>query len=146
MNDPYNLERFVEAQDNGGTYSQALAELRLGRKTGHWMWFIFPQIAGLGSSPTSVRYAISSLAEAQAFLLHDILGPRLLESAAAVDAHAGRPAVDILGSIDARKLHSCMTLFLRAAPGETMFKTVLADFFDGQPDAATDSLLAVDSD
>jgi len=146
MDDPHNLERFVQAQDNGGTYSQALAELRLGRKSGHWMWFIFPQIAGLGSSPTSVRYAINSLAEAQAYLKHDVLGPRLLEAAAAVNAHAGRPATDILGGIDARKLHSSMTLFLRAAPGETIFKAVLADFFEGQPDAATDSLLAADSD
>jgi uncharacterized protein (DUF1810 family) len=146
MNDPQDLERFVEAQDSGGTYSQALAQLQLGRKTGHWMWFIFPQLAGLGSSPTSVRYAIKSLAEAQAYLKHDVLGPRLLESAAAVDAHAGQPAVAIFGRTDARKLHSCMTLFLRAAPGETIFKAVLADFFDGQPDTATDSLLAGGSD
>ncbi len=146
MSDPYGLERFVEAQDQGGTYVQALAELQLGRKKGHWMWFIFPQIAGLGSSPTSVRYAISSLEEAQAYLKHDVLGPRLLESAAAIDTHAGRPAVDIVGGIDARKLHSSMTLFLRAAPGETIFKTVLADFFDGQPDPATDSLLAAERD
>ena len=146
MSDPYHLERFVEAQDSGGTYGQALAELQLGRKTGHWMWFIFPQIAGLGSSPTSVRYAISTLAEAQAYLKHDVLGPRLLESAAAIETHAGQPAVDILGGIDARKLQSSMTLFLRAAPGETIFKTVLADFFDGQPDPATDALLAADRD
>ncbi|WP_066291755.1 DUF1810 domain-containing protein [Arthrobacter sp. B6] len=146
MNDPHNLERFVEAQDSGGTYSRALAELRLGRKTGHWMWFIFPQIAGLGSSPTSVKYAINSLAEAQAYLKHDVLGPRLLESAAAIDTHADQTAVDILGGIDARKLQSSMTLFLRAAPGETIFKAVLADFFDGEPDPATDSLLAEDRD
>ncbi|MDR7158714.1 DUF1810 domain-containing protein [Arthrobacter sp. BE255] len=146
MSDPYHLERFVDAQDSGGTYGQALAELQLGRKTGHWMWFIFPQIAGLGSSPTSVRYAISTLAEAQAYLKHDVLGPRLLESAAAIETHAGQPAVDILGGIDARKLQSSMTLFLRAAPGETIFKTVLADFFDGQPDPATDSLLAAARD
>ena len=96
MSDPYHLERFVEAQDSGGTYGQALAELQLGRKTGHWMWFIFPQIAGLGSSPTSVRYAISTLVEAQAYLKHDVLGPRLLESAAAIETHAGQSAVDIL--------------------------------------------------
>jgi uncharacterized protein (DUF1810 family) len=144
MSDPYNLERFVDAQDRGGTYSQALAELQLGSKTSHWMWFIFPQLAGLGSSPTSVRYAIKSLAEAQAYLKHHLLGPRLLECSAAIATHAGRPAADILGSIDARKLHSSMTLFLRAAPGETIFKTVLAQFFDGEPDPATDSLLASD--
>jgi uncharacterized protein (DUF1810 family) len=146
MSDTYNLERFVEAQDNSGTYGQALAELQLGKKTGHWMWFIFPQYAGLGSSPTSVRYAIASLPEAQAYLKHEVLGPRLLECAAAIATHAGRSATDILGGIDARKLHSSMTLFLRAAPGETVFKTVLAQFFDGEPDPATDALLAEDRD
>ena len=142
MNDPYNLDRFVAAQDSGGTYGQALAELQLGRKSGHWMWFIFPQIAGLGHSDMSRRYAISSLAEAREYLDHPVLGPRLLDYALAVTNHSGRPAEDILGSIDARKLQSSMTLFLRAAPGETVFKTVLAQFFDGQPDAATDELLA----
>lgn len=142
MNEPYNLDRFVAAQDSGGTYDQALAELQLGRKSGHWMWFIFPQIAGLGRSEMSRRYAISSLAEARDYLDHPVLGPRLLDCALAVTNHAGRTAEDILGSIDARKLHSSMTLFLRAAPGETVFKTVLAQFFDGQPDAATDELLA----
>lgn len=144
MSDMYNLERFVEAQDNSGTYGRALAELQLGKKTGHWMWFIFPQFAGLGTSPTSVRYAITSLPEAQAYLKHAVLGPRLLECAAAIATHAGRSATDILGGIDARKLHSSMTLFLRAAPGETVFKTVLAQFFDGEPDPATDALLAED--
>ncbi|WP_411373439.1 DUF1810 domain-containing protein [Arthrobacter sp. MPF02] len=142
MNDPYGLERFVSAQDSGGTYGQALAELQLGNKTGHWMWFIFPQIAGLGQSATSRKYAISSLAEAREYLDHDVLGPRLLECAQALTTHAGRSAEDILGGIDARKLQSSMTLFLRAAPGETVFKTVLAQFFDGQPDEATDALLA----
>jgi uncharacterized protein (DUF1810 family) len=142
MSETYNLERFVEAQDNSGTYGQALAELQLGQKAGHWMWFIFPQFAGLGTSPTSVRYAINSLPEAQAYLKHEVLGPRLLECAAAITTHAGRSAKDILGGIDARKLQSSMTLFLRAAPGETVFKTVLAQFFDGEPDPATDTLLA----
>jgi uncharacterized protein (DUF1810 family) len=142
MNDPYNLDRFVAAQESGGTYDQALSELQLGRKSGHWMWFIFPQIAGLGHSEMSRRYAISSLAEAREYLEHPVLGPRLLDCALAVTNHSGVPAEDIFGSIDARKLHSSMTLFLRAAPGETVFKTVLAQFFDGQPDAATDDLLA----
>lgn len=142
MKDPYNLQRFVTAQDSGGTYDQALAELRNGNKTGHWMWFIFPQISGLGQSPTSRLYAIGSLAEAQAYLKHERLGPRLVECAAAVAAHAGRPAIDILGGIDARKLHSSMTLFLRAAPQETVFREVLDQFFGGQPDTATQSLLA----
>lgn len=142
MKHPYDLERFVAAQDNGGAYDQALAELQIGSKSGHWMWFVFPQIAGLGQSPTSRRYAISSLEEARAYLEHGVLGPRLLECALAVTNHSGRPAEDILGSIDARKLHSSVTLFLRAAPEETVFKTVVAQFFDGQPDAATDELLA----
>lgn len=146
MNDPYDLKRFVSAQDSGagegGTFGQALAELQLGNKTGHWMWFIFPQLAGLGQSPTSRKYAITSLAEARAYLDHEVLGPRLLECALAFSNHAGRTAEEILGGIDARKLHSSMTLFLRAAPGETVFKTVLAQFFDGQPDEATDALLA----
>jgi uncharacterized protein (DUF1810 family) len=142
MNEPYDLERFVAAQDSGGTYDQALSELQMGNKSGHWMWFIFPQLAGLGRSDMSRRYAIASLAEAREYLDHPVLGPRLLDCALAVTNHAGRAAEDILGGIDARKLHSSMTLFLRAAPGETVFKTVLAQFFDGQPDAATDELLA----
>ncbi len=142
MNEPYDLDRFVHAQDNGGTYDQALAELQMGNKSGHWMWFIFPQLAGLGHSDMSRRYAINSLAEARDYLDHPVLGPRLLDCALALTNHAGRSAEDILGGIDARKLHSSMTLFLRAAPGETVFKTVLAQFFDGQPDAATDGLLA----
>jgi uncharacterized protein (DUF1810 family) len=146
MNDPHNLERFVTAQDSGGTYAQAVAELQLGKKTGHWMWFIFPQIAGLGQSDMSRRYAIGSLDEARAYLKHDVLGPRLLECATAIATHTGRTATEILGGIDSRKLHSSMTLFLRASPGETVFKTVLAEFFDGQPDAATDSLLLPDKD
>jgi uncharacterized protein (DUF1810 family) len=146
MTTTYNLERFVEAQESGGTYRQALSELQLGSKRGHWMWFIFPQIAGLGSIPTSVKYAISSLEEAQAYLKHDVLGPRLLECSVAVSTHTGRSAADIFGGIDAKKLRSSMTLFLRAAPGETVFKTVLAQFFDGQPDPATDELLAAHHD
>ncbi|NUP58295.1 MAG: DUF1810 domain-containing protein [Pseudarthrobacter sp.] len=142
MNETFDLDRFVSAQDAAGTYEQALGELQLGNKTGHWMWFIFPQIAGLGRSATSRTYAISSLAEARAYLDHDVLGPRLLECAQALTNHPDRSAEDILGGVDAQKLRSSMTLFLRAAPGETVFKTVLAQFFDGQPDEATDALLA----
>ncbi|MBX7444573.1 MULTISPECIES: DUF1810 domain-containing protein [unclassified Arthrobacter] len=142
MNEPFDLDRFVTAQNRGGTYEQALGELQVGNKTGHWMWFIFPQIAGLGRSATSRTYAIASLAEARAYLDHDVLGPRLLECAQALTNHPDRSAEDILGGIDAQKLRSSMTLFLRAAPGETVFKTVLAQFFDGQPDEATDALLA----
>ena len=142
MSEPFDLDRFVAAQDSGDTYGHALGELQLGNKTGHWMWFIFPQIAGLGRSATSRTYAISSLAEARAYLDHPVLGPRLLECALALTTHAGRSAADILGGIDAQKLRSSMTLFLRAAPGETVFKTVLAQYFDGEPDPATDELLA----
>ncbi|MCU1566292.1 MAG: hypothetical protein JWQ56_1229 [Pseudarthrobacter sp.] len=142
MNDRYDLERFVAAQNSGGIYDQALAELQVGNKSGHWMWFVFPQLAGLGHSETSRRYAISSLQEARDYLDHPVLGPRLLECAQVLSAHPDRTAEDIFGGIDARKLCSSMTLFLRAAPGETVFKTVLARFFDGQPDPATDDLLA----
>jgi uncharacterized protein (DUF1810 family) len=142
VNDRYDLERFVAAQNNGGIYDQAVAELQLGSKSGHWMWFVFPQLAGLGHSETSRRYAISSLAEAREYLEHPVLGPRLLECAQVIANHPDRTAADILGGIDARKLHSSMTLFLRVAPGETVFKTVLARFFDGEPDPATDDLLA----
>lgn len=142
MNEPFDLDCFVTAQNSGGIYEQALGELQVGNKTGHWMWFIFPQIAGLGRSATSRTYAVSSLAEARAYLDHAVLGPRLLECAQALTNHPDRSAEDILGGIDAQKLRSSMTLFLRAAPGETVFKTVLAQFFDGQPDEATDALLA----
>ncbi|MDQ0768943.1 uncharacterized protein (DUF1810 family) [Pseudarthrobacter defluvii] len=142
MNEQFNLDRFVAAQNSGGTYEQALGELQVGRKSGHWMWFIFPQVSGLGQSATSRKYAISSLAEARAYLDHEVLGPRLLECALVLANHADRSAEEILGGIDAKKLRSSMTLFLRAAPGETVFKTVLAQFFDGEPDPATDELLA----
>jgi uncharacterized protein (DUF1810 family) len=136
--DPYDLERFVAAQNAGGTYARALAELRSGRKTSHWMWFVFPQIAGLGHSPTSRKFAISSLPEAQAYLGHAVLGPRLIECARVVaEAHAGT-AEQIFGGIDAQKLHSSMTLFLRAAPAEPLFGLVLDRYFDGRPDPATD--------
>jgi uncharacterized protein (DUF1810 family) len=141
MADPYNLERFVAAQDGGGTYDRALAELRRGRKSSHWMWFVFPQIAGLGQSPTSRRYAISSLAEARAYLAHPVLGPRLVDCATAVSGAATGDAGAIFGSIDAQKLHSSMTLFHRADPAEPVFGAVLAGFFGGVPDAATDQRL-----
>jgi uncharacterized protein (DUF1810 family) len=141
MEDPYDLDRFVAAQDSGGTYRQALAELRSGMKRSHWMWFVFPQLAGLGHSETARKYALSSLGEARAYLGHDVLGPRLAEVAAAVVAIEGRSAVQIFGSIDARKLHSSMTLFLLAAPGEPVFREVLDRYFDGLPDPATGQLL-----
>src|ERR1700724_986659 len=115
MDDRYDLERFVTAQDAGGTYDLAVEELRTGRKTTHGMWFVFPQIAGLGQSPTSRRFAISSLDEGRAYLGHSVLGPRLLECSRIV-ARANRESADqIFGPIDAQKLHSSMTLFMRAA-------------------------------
>lgn len=138
----YDLERFVTAQDQGGTYDRALAELRRGRKVGHWMWFVFPQIAGLGFSATSRHFAISSLAEAEAYLQHAVLGPRLLTSAHVVAETSARSADEIFGSIDAQKLCSSMTLFSRAAPDEAVFGRVLDRFFEGQFDANTDQRLA----
>jgi uncharacterized protein (DUF1810 family) len=135
----YDLDRFVDAQQR--VYEDAIAELRRARKTSHWMWFVFPQIAGLGSSPTSRRFAISSLDEARAYLAHPVLGARLRESADAVLAIQGRTAEEIFGSIDARKLRSSMTLFHRAAPDEPQFARVLERYFGGESDALTDALL-----
>ncbi|MDN4643692.1 DUF1810 domain-containing protein [Arthrobacter sp. PsM3] len=141
MDDPYDLERFVAAQDAGGTYRRAHDELRGGLKRTHWMWFVFPQVAGLGLSPTARKYAVTSLAEAKAYLRHPVLGPRLIECAGAVAGLEGRTAGQIFGGIDERKLHSSMTLFLRADPQQNVFQEVLAKYFDGQPDEATDQLL-----
>jgi uncharacterized protein (DUF1810 family) len=135
--DPYYLERFVTAQDAGGTYQRALAELRAGRKASHWMWFIFPQVAGLGLSSMAQRYAISGLPEARAYLGHPVLGPRLRECAGAVAAVGDSTADAILGPVDAMKLRSCMTLFAAAAPEEPSFGEVLTRYFDGPPDQAT---------
>ncbi|MEC5190039.1 MULTISPECIES: DUF1810 domain-containing protein [unclassified Arthrobacter] len=139
--DPYRLDRFVTAQNSGGTYRRALEELRGGSKRTHWMWFVFPQIAGLGQSATARKYAVASLDEAKAYLQHPVLGPRLLECARAVEGVRGRTAEQIFGGIDERKLHSSMTLFLRADAGERVFQEVLAEYFGGRPDAATDRLL-----
>ncbi|MGH3164765.1 MAG: DUF1810 domain-containing protein [Trebonia sp.] len=141
MSDPYRLERFITAQDQAGVYQHALGELRSGQKTSHWMWFIFPQILGLGSSTTAREYAISGLDEARAYLKHPVLGPRLRECAAAVGTTDGRSARDIFGYVDALKLRSSMTLFAAAAPDEPEFADVLAKYFDGEPDEATLSRL-----
>ena len=141
MEDPYDLERFVTAQDSGGTYDRAVGELRAGRKTSHWMWFVFPQVAGLGQSATSRRFAISSLEEARAYLGHTRLGPRLRECAAIVTRLNGPSAEQIFGAIDAQKLRSSMTLFMRAVPDEPLFEQVLDGCFGGQPDPATDERL-----
>jgi uncharacterized protein (DUF1810 family) len=135
-----DLERFVRAQDSGGTYQRAVAELRNGRKTSHWMWFIFPQIAGLGRSAMAQAYAIRDLAEAQAYLAHPVLGPRLVECAEIVASHRGRSAEQIFGGIDAIKLRSSMTLFAHAGPDQTIFQQVIDHYFAG-PDPETERRL-----
>jgi uncharacterized protein (DUF1810 family) len=138
--DSYRLERFVEAQD-GGLHDQALGELRAGRKTGHWMWFVFPQVAGLGASPMSQHYAISSLGEARAYLEHPVLGPRLAECARAVLTHPDRTARQVMGTPDDVKLRSSMTLFALATASEPVFQQVLDTFFAGERDPRTVALL-----
>ena len=141
MQDQHRLQRFVDAQDDDGTYESALRELRDGRKRSHWMWFIFPQLAGLGQSPASRRYAISSLEEARAYVEHPVLGPRLEECARALLQRTGGSARDIFGGIDAMKLRSSMTLFHRADPDNALYSEVLDRYFGGEPDEATDRLL-----
>ena len=135
----FDLDRFVDAQ--AGIYAQALAELRAGRKQSHWMWFVFPQIAGLGRSPTARFYAIASAAEARAYLAHPLLGPRLRECAEILLAHAGRSAEAIFGGVDAIKLRSSMTLFEAVADRPKPFSAVLDTYFDAERDAATMALL-----
>jgi uncharacterized protein (DUF1810 family) len=133
--DPHHLTRFVEAQRT--SYDRALAEIVGGHKRSHWMWYIFPQLAGLGFSAMSRQYAIQSVAEAQAYLRHPILGPRLAACAAAVLAIDGRTAVEIFGSPDDRKLRSCATLFAQVSPDDSVFHRVLKKYFAGEPDAVT---------
>ncbi|NLX49081.1 MAG: DUF1810 domain-containing protein [Methanospirillum sp.] len=140
--DPYDLERFVQAQRP--VYQQALSELRAGRKRSHWMWYIFPQLAGLGRSPTSREFSIRTLAEAEAYLRHPVLGPRLVECAEAVLAVEGRPALEIFGSPDDRKLRSCATLFALVSPPGSVFHRLLDRYFQGEPDARTPALLGLD--
>ena len=135
------LERFEAAQDEGRIYEAAIFELRAGNKQSHWMWFVFPQISGLGHSSMSRTYAIASLAEARAYLEHPILGPRLAECARILTELTDRTAQEIFGPTDAMKLRSSMTLFARAAPENRLFQQVLSDYFDGATDAATDAIL-----
>jgi uncharacterized protein (DUF1810 family) len=142
MSDPFELERFVAAQDQGGTYEAAVTELRSGRKRSHWMWFVFPQIAGLGQSPMSTRYAVSSLDEARAYLAHPVLGPRLVECARILTGLRIWSPQDVFGGIDAMKLRSSMTLFARADPANPVFQEVLDGYFAGVADPATERLLA----
>ena len=138
--DPFGLNRFVEAQ--AASYAQALAELRAGRKRSHWSWYVLPQVAGLGASPMSVRYAIRSLAEARAYLEHPLLEARLRECVAAMNAHTGSSASRILGEIDALKFRSCLTLFAQASGSEAVFVEALDKYFSGDADPATLAILA----
>jgi uncharacterized protein (DUF1810 family) len=137
--DPFRLQRFIDAQE--GVHARALDELRAGRKTTHWMWFVFPQVAGLGSSAMAQRYAIGSLEEARAYLAHPVLGPRLVECTEAVLSHPDRTAHQILGSPDDVKLRSSMTLFVLVAGPESVFQRVLDAFFDGETDTRTVDLV-----
>jgi uncharacterized protein (DUF1810 family) len=137
--DPYDLARFVRAQETA--YTQALSEIRSGRKRTHWMWYIFPQLDGLAFSATSKHYAIKSLAEAKAYLEHPLLGPRLRECAEAVVRLEGRSAAEIFGSPDDLKLRSCATLFARVSPPDSVFHRLLAKYYQGVPDGRTLQLL-----
>ncbi|MGI9043949.1 MAG: DUF1810 domain-containing protein [Gemmatimonadaceae bacterium] len=141
--DTYNLERYLEAQKS--TYDEALVELRAGGKRTHWMWFIFPQLAGLGTSSTAVRYAIGSLDEARAYLSHPILGPRLAECAEAVLAVQGKSATEIFGLPDDIKLRSSATLFLQVSPANSVFHWILDKYYSSEPDTRTLELLSGDS-
>lgn len=138
--DAHELARFVAAQR--GSYEQALAEIASGRKRSHWMWYVFPQFAGLGSSTTSRKYAIASLAEARAYLRHELLGPRLVACAEAALAVEGRSAREIFGSPDDLKLRSSATLFAQVSPAGSVFHRLLDKYFSGEPDEATLRLVA----
>ncbi len=139
--DPYDLQRFVAAQE--GVYEQALSEVRRGRKTSHWMWFVFPQLYGLGMSAMSQRYAIRSLDEARAYLAHPVLGPRLQAISEAALHVEGRSAHDIFGSPDDMKLHACATLFALVSPPDSVFHRVLRKYYDGKPHGKTLRLLGL---
>ena len=135
MHDPFNLTRFVTAQNR--VYDEVRSELREGNKRSHWMWFVFPQIKGLGYSPMSQNFAISSLEEARAYLHHPILGPRLLECTQLVNSTTGLTIHQIFGSPDDLKFHSCMTLFAKVAPDNNVFEEALRKFFGGRQDQST---------
>ena len=133
--DPYNLARFVQAQE--GSYEQAISEIRSGRKRSHWMWYVFPQFDGLGFSPTSKLYAIKSVAEAEAYLADPVLGRRLLESVTAALSVESRSAAEVFGSPDDMKLRSSATLFARISPPGSVFEQLLVRYFGGEPDDKT---------
>lgn len=139
MTDPFDLGRFVAAQDP--VLDTVRAELRAGRKASHWMWFVFPQLRDLGRSPTALRYGVASLAEAEAYLAHPLLGPRLVECTELVNRVEGRTIHEILGSPDDMKFRSCMTLFAIAGPGLPAFPAALRRHFGGAGDARTLELL-----
>jgi len=141
VDDPFMLQRFVDAQDLGDAYDGALRELRDGRKRSHWMWFVFPQLTGLGRSPMAQHFGLSGLPEAGAYLAHPVLGPRLVEGARVLTELAGTDAARVLGRVDAQKLRSSMTLFAQAAPCEQVFRQMLDQFFAGENDEATTSRL-----
>jgi uncharacterized protein (DUF1810 family) len=139
QDDPHDLDRFVRAQRH--SYDEALAEIASGRKRSHWMWYVFPQIDGLGFSSMSRRYSIKSLDEARAYLDHPVLGPRLVECAEAALGVEGRSAYEIFGSPDDMKLRSSATLFASVTPADSVFARLLDKFFDGKPDGKTLGLL-----
>jgi uncharacterized protein (DUF1810 family) len=139
--DPHDLQRFVLAQ--ASDYPRVLAEIGGGRKQSHWMWYVFPQLDGLGFSSTSRLYAVKSLAEAEAYLRHPVLGPRLLECTEAVLRVEGRSAGEIFGATDEMKLRSCATLFARVSPAGSIFERVLTKYFRGEPDRRTLDLLGI---
>jgi uncharacterized protein (DUF1810 family) len=138
--DPHDLNRFVQAQQSD--YARALAEIQSGRKRSHWMWYVFPQFAGLGHSPMSNRYAIQSVAEAEAYLQHAVLGPRLRECCEAALGVQGRSAFELFGSPDDLKLRSCATLFASVSPAGSVFHRLLDRYFQGQRDDRTLRLLS----
>ncbi len=143
MADPHDLLRFTSAQDRNGTYDAAARELSAGRKTSHWMWFVFPQMRGLGSSAMADRYGIGSRDEATAYLAHDVLGPRLRHCARLVARSGAATAVALMGSVDALKLQSSMTLFAEVADDDSDFVAVLDRYFGGTRDVATLRLLGL---
>jgi uncharacterized protein (DUF1810 family) len=135
MNDPHNLQRFLDAQES--VFEEAQSELRAGGKEGHWMWFIFPQLKGLGSSPMAATFGIASKDEAEAYLQHPVLGPRLTECTRLVNEVKGKSIQEIFGQIDSMKFRSSMTLFAEAATTNEIFREALENYFAGQPDPLT---------
>lgn len=140
MQDPFNLNRFIEAQD--ASYNNAIRELRAGRKSSHWSWFVIPQVIGLGTSAMSIKYALSGLDEAKAYFNHPILGTRLKETVTTILLHEGTNASQILGDVDAKKLQSCLTIFNLVGNHEDLFQKALDKYFDGKQDVNTLAILA----